>query len=457
MEEIIDIGGRRELFVDGYLVEELENARLKLHPPERREVVFQVRLPLENACTGCYNLCRDGERILMYYRGFYPLGEAYADHQESQTTGLAISDDGIHFERPNLGLVEFEGAKENNIVFRGYASHNFCVFRDDNPAVRSEQRFKAVGGGGRDNLHGFCSPDGIHWQPIQEGPLAVTGAFDSVNVPLWDPHAGCYRLFSRYFDDSPGQRVRAIQSCSSEDFIHWTEPQPHVYADGVPLEHFYTNATVPCPGAEQILLSFPMRFLPEREKDTGGMEYPGKGLSDGVFITSRDGVHWDRTFMEAWLRPGRDPRNWTHRSNTPAVGIVETAADEWSLYAAECYGWDDNRLRRLSMRPHGFASVHAGWPGGRLRTRPLVFAGDRLRLNYATSAAGSIGVEVQDEAGEVIDGFALADAEPLFGDELDAAVTWRGGDLAKLAGKPVRFCFALEDADLFALRVAISA
>jgi len=452
MKECVDIGSRRELFVDRFLIEEMEGAEMRLHPPEKREVVFQVRGPLENACTACYNICRDGERFLMYYRGFYPIGATQADGAESQTTGLLVSEDGINFERPVLGLVEFEGSKENNIVFRGYESHNFCVFRDDNPAAPEEQRFKGVGGGSRDNLHGFCSPDGVHWSRIQEGPLGVTGAFDSVNVPLWDPHAGCYRLFSRYFDESPGARVRAIQSCSSEDFVHWSEPVAHVYEEGVELEHFYTNATAPCPGAEHILVSFPMRFLPERERDTEGMDYPGKGLSDGVFISSRDGVHWDRTFMEGWLRPGRDRKNWTHRSNTPAVGIVETG-EEWSMYAAEHYGWPTNRLRRLAMRPHGFASVSAGRTGGTVLTRPLIFAGERLRLNYATSAAGSVQVEVRDEAGQPIDRFGFDDAALLFGDELDEEVVWKGGDLSGLAGQKVRFCFALEDADLFALRV----
>ena len=119
MKECVDIGSRRELFVDRFLIEEMADVEMKLHPPEKREVVFQVQEPLENACTGCYNLCRDGKRILMYYRGFYPIGESYADHQESQTTGLAFSEDGIHFERPNLGRIEVNGTKENNNVLRG--------------------------------------------------------------------------------------------------------------------------------------------------------------------------------------------------------------------------------------------------------------------------------------------------------------------------------------------------
>lgn len=285
------------------------------------------------------------------------------------------------------------------------------------------------------------------------GPLDITGAFDSVNVAFWDPHAQCYRIFSRYFEDRPSGGVRAIQSCLSDDFIHWTKPKPHVYAEGVPLEHFYTNATTPCPGAEHILLSFPKRFVPDRKRSTEGMDYPGGGLSDAVFISSRDGVHWDRTFMEAWIRPGLDQKNWTHRNCAPAVGILETASDEWSMYVSENYGWSTNRLRRVTIRPHGFASVHAGYHGGTMATRPLTFSGKTLRLNYATSAVGSVEVEIQDASGKPIEGFALSDMPPLYGDELDAAIQWKGGDLSTLSDKPVRFRFVLKDADLFALRV----
>lgn len=445
----IEIGARRELFIDRYLIEDLANARLHLHPPERKNIVLSVEQPLENACSACFNVIQDQDRVLIYYRGYHPVGRDLPDGwKETQTTNLLISEDGIHFERPNLGLLEAEGNTNNNLILRQYAAHNFCVFIDPNAPL--DQRFKAVGGSDKDNLHGFSSADGLHWSPVSEGPLAVKGKFDSVNVALWDPHAQCYRLFSRYLDESagPGQGIRAIQSCTSDDFIHWSEPVPHRYDDGIPLEHFYTNATLPCPGAEQILLSFPMRFVPDRTKNTEGMDYPGDGISDAVFMSSRDGTHWDRTFMEAWLRAGPETRNWTHRNQTPAVGIVETA-NEWSLYAASHYGWASNRLQRLAVRPHGFASVRAGYHGGEFTSKPLTLTGDALRLNYATSAIGSIRIEVQNAEGRIIEGFALEDSEPLFGDELDAA--WPA-DFSSLKGQNVRLRFVLQDADLFALR-----
>ncbi len=451
MTEAIDIGSRVEPFLDPFLMERSRGVNLRLHRPVRREVVLETDQPFESSTSGYYNLFRDGNRIRMYYRGYHPGKKDKADDRDTQTVNLAESTDGIHFERPAFGLYEHDGSKQNNIVWEGTEGHNFCGFRDESPACKEEERYKAVGG----YLFALASPDGIHWKRMQEDKLDVEGAFDSLNVAFWDPLMGCYRLFSRYFEPNPGGAggVRAIQSSTSDDFIHWTEPVPHQYGPEIPLEHFYTNATTPCPGAGHILLSFPKRFVPARTRDTEGMVYPSDGISDAVFMSSRDGVHWDRTFMEAWVRPGQDRRNWTHRSNMAATGIIETAPGEWSMYISEHYGWASNRLRRLTLRPHGLAAMHADYAGGEFVTKLLTFSGNRLHLNYATSAAGSIRVEIQDETAKPRENFALDDMEPIFGDELDAPVAWKsGGDLSALSGRPVRFRFVLQDADLFALR-----
>ncbi|MEO5802010.1 MAG: hypothetical protein ABIR24_00650, partial [Verrucomicrobiota bacterium] len=102
---------------------------------------------------------------------------------------------------------------------------------------------------------------------------------------------------------------------------------------------------------------------------------------------------------------------------------------------------------------HGFASVHANAAGGEFTTRPLTFTGKNLILNYATSATGSVQVEIQDENGKPLPNYSLADMELFFGDDLDAVVKWKKNqDLSSLIGKPVRFHFVLRDADLFALR-----
>jgi hypothetical protein len=440
-----EIGSRVEMFVDDWLIDRLRGARLRLHAPERREVVLEMNAVAEDYNAAYFNFFEDDGRIRMYYRG----SASDVENSEQQTVDYVESADGIRFTRPALGIVEIGGSAANHVVYRGLAGHNFCVFRDDNPTCPPDQHYKAVGGAW-EKLYGFVSPDGLHWRQLREEPLEVKGAFDSLNVAFWDGRRGCYRLFSRFF--TPGW-IRCIQSSVSEDFIHWSEPIPHDYGPNEELEQYYTNATVPCPGAEHMLLSFPKRFVPGRTKVSGGADYlaPGDGISDAVFMSSRDGVHWHR-FREAWVRPGLDERNWTHRNNMVARGIARTSDVEWSLYISEHYEWKTNRLRRLAIRPFGFVSLHADFSGGTCVTPPLTFTGSRLHLNYSTSAVGSVRVEVQDAAGKPVKGFRRRDMAPLFGDELNSVVQWKGGDLSALQGRPVRLKVELKDADLFALR-----
>jgi len=443
-KEPVALGTRVEMFVDDWLIDASHSpgtVSLQLTQPVKREIVLVTDKPWEGPDSAYFSVFQDGPLVRLYYRGIVPAG----DTSIGQVTCYAESPDGIHFTRPNLGLVEFEGSKENNIIYRGVEAHNFAPFRDANPAARPEERYKAMAGI-QSKLYAFVAPDGIHWTKMQADPVMTKGAFDSLNLSFWDDRTQNYRCFSRFFDGD----VRAIQSCTSTDFIHWADPVPNRYPKRAPKEHFYTNGTRPCPGAPHIYLSFPKRFVPERKKFA---DYKEIGVSDAVFLSSRDGENWDRTFLEAWVRPGPDNRNWTQRSNMPAWGIVQLDPTEFSMYITEHYEWPDHRLRRITVRRHGFASAHASAAGGEFTTRPVTFTGKNLILNYATSAAGAIQVEVQDAHGKPIEGRSLADMPVLFGDELDAVASWKSGsDLSSLIGKPVRFRFVMKDADLFALR-----
>ena len=91
--------------------------------------------------------------------------------------------------------------------------------------------------------------------------------------------------------------------------------------------------------------------------------------------------------------------------------------------------------------------------GGTFTTKPVVFAGHELVLNYATSAAGRLRVEITDLSGARLPGFELDNCPILFGDSIAEAVTWSGDpNLSALAGKPVRLKFELRDADLYAFQ-----
>jgi len=442
--EPIDIASRWELFVDEFLVAQKSGITHKLHDPIKREIVLTTDQPWEGMTCGYFSVIQDGKKVLMYYRG----SSGGSDHSDAQVTCVAESTDGIHFTRPKLGLIEAGGTKDNNVMWRGVESHNFSPFLDANPDTKPEERYKALGGvkqpgknwqqgetpGG---LYAFASADGIHWKKMKDTPVITKGAFDSQNLAFWDTTRERYTCFSRIFSN----KVRAVQSCTSTDFLSWSDGIPHRYAKDVPMEHFYTSATVPCPTAPHLFLSFPKRFITNRKKVP---EHEGPGVSDAVFMSSRDGVNWDRPFLEAWVRPGPDLKNWTDRNNMTANGII-TGDTEWSLYISEHYRHADHRIRRLSVRKQGFASMHADAKGGEFTTHPLKFTGKNLVLNYSTSAAGSIQIDALDDAGKVI-----ATMPELYGDDLEASVL----DVSKLAGQAIRLRVKMKDADLFALRFA---
>lgn len=442
----LDLGTRWELFVDDYLVAKKEGLALKLHEPVRREIVLTTDKPWEGPTCGYFSAIQDGKKVRLYYRG----SAGGSDHSDAQVTCFVESEDGIHFTRPKLGLIEAGGTKDNNIIWRGVESHNFAPFLDANPNAKPAERYKALGGvkqpgknwhqgetpGG---LYAFASQDGIHWKKMQDTPVITKGAFDSQNLAFWDVTRNRYASFSRIFTN----KVRAIQSMTSADFLSWSDGAAHQYAEGVPFEHFYTSATVPCPTAPHLFLSFPKRFATTREKVKGHVG--GKGVSDAVFMSSRDGTHWDRPFLEAWVRPGPDLQNWTERSNMTACGIYDPGDGEWSLYISEHYRHPDHRIRRLTVRKQGFASMHANAKGGSFTTKLIKVSGSKLLLNSATSATGSLVIEALDENGAV-----AAKSAEIYGDEFEANVL----DTSKLIGKAVTLRVTMKDADLYALRFA---
>ena len=130
------------------------------------------------------------------------------------------------------------------------------------------------------------------------------------------------------------------------------------------------------------------------------------------------------------------------------------APDELSFYASSGkWHGKGSIMTRHTLRQDGFVSASSPLSGGELMTRPLTFEGKQLSLNFATSAAGTIKVEIQTASGQPINGFRLQDADETFGDELDRTVSWRGStDVGKLAGQPVRLRITLSDADLYAIR-----
>ncbi len=458
---ICDVGSRRELFVDTFLIGRLTDARLELHHPQPAGVALKFDRPWEGVFSGYATVIKDGETYRLYYRGLPASSKGHADHSlATEVTCYAESRDGAMFARPNLRLFEVLGMRDNNVILaRSPACHNFSPFLDSRPGVPVGERFKAVGGTGKTGLLAFVSADGIHWQPLGDAPIITKGAFDSQNVVFWSESEGCYVCCFRTFKRVAGTRYRWISRATSPDFLHWSEPVEMDMGD-VPAEHYYTNQTHPYFRAPQIHVSIFARFMPGRRVVTPAQadeisvvgKYAGD-CSDAAFMTTRGGARYDRTFMESFIRPGPGLGNWVSRTNYPARGVVPTGPTEMSCYVQRRYAQPAHHLQRLTLRIDGFVSVHAPYGGGEMLTKPLTFRGTKLEVNYATSAAGSIRVEIQDASGKALPGYGLAEATELIGDRLDGVAHWQAGsDVSALAGRAVRLRFVMKDADLYSIR-----
>lgn len=474
-EAPIDIGQRRELFIDSFLIDRMTGeAELRLHHPVRREIAIVHDAPWEGNGGGYHTVFQDGGVYRMYYHAWqiplkgaqpHPLFIAYAE-----------STDGIHWIKPNLGLVEFEGSKDNNIVLaeiNGKECHDFAPFKDTNPATAPGEEYKAIGlGANPPGLYAFISSDAIHWAVANDRKPVMTGhPFDTQNITFWDPAIGKYRAYVRDFDNG----CRGIMTAVSDDFIHWSERE-WLQFPNAPKEQLYTNQVKPYYRAGHILIGFPARYvdrgwtaatraLPSFElREQRAVTNPryGTAVTDALFMTSRDGRSFHR-WDEAFIRPGlRTQHNWAYGDNYVAWHVVETDSTdddsprELSLYATESYfTGTSSRVRRYTIRIDGFASVFAPLGGGDITTKPLSFSGDMLTINFSTSAGGSVRVEIQDAAGNPAPGFSTEDCDEIFGDAIEYPVQWNGStSIGTLAGKPIRLRFVLKDADVFALRFA---
>jgi len=457
-QEVRDIGSRLELFVDDFLIERLNGTQLKLHEPHPAGVALRFDQPWEGSFTGYLTVLKDGDRFRMYYRGLATAGK---DGSTNECTCYAESTDGMVWAKPQLGLFELFGTRSNNVVLAHAApfSHNFAPFLDTRPGIPASDKFKALAGTSHSGLVAFASGDGLRWHKLRDAPVLAKGAFDSQNVAFWSEAESRYVAYFRTWTSGEFRGFRTVSRATSTNFLDWTSPVEMSLGD-TPREHLYTSQTHPYFRASHLYIATPMRFLPGRKALTDEQAAAlgvGKGYSsdcaDAVFMSSRGGNRYTRTFMEAFIRPGPDLGNWASRAGMTAQGVVPTSSIEMSLYKQAHYAQPSAHLIRYTLRTDGFASVNAPYRGGEMLTKPLKFSGRELVINFATSAAGSVKVELQDADGKPLPGFTLADAREQIGDEIERVVRWdSGADLSRLAGQPIRLRFVMKDADLYSLR-----
>jgi len=456
----LDLSGRLEPMVDSYLIEKSNGGvSMRLHTPIDRGRVMAFDQPWEGAFSGYATLIDDDGQFHLYYRGLPSAGQ---DGSTAEVTCYATSDDGLVWRKPELNLFPLEGYPTNNVVLAHQApfSHNFSPFLDRNPEP-GLYRFKALAGIASSGLKAFGSTDGMVWTPLGDEPVFKPDGWvlDSQNVSFWSVSEGKYLCYYR----SSVNGVRSIARASSRDFIHWQAEGQMVFSDTgtiVPSHHLYTSQTHPYFRAPHVYLATPARFFPGRqvlsEAEAREVQVHPKyynDTSDAGLMTSRGGLVYDRTHMEALLRPGMGPGNWVSRSNYPVLGIVQTSDTTMSLYTNQDYGQPTAHLHRYEFRLDGLSSWHAGNQPGWLLTKPFKANAQGVFFNYWTSASGYLKVECLDSDLEPINGYGADEATELIGNHINRLYRWQdGGQLRLPADGIIRLRIHLRDSDLYALR-----
>jgi len=261
------------------------------------------------------SLCfRDGDLYRMYYRGGnYKLTRTEYTEVHPLTYCFAESPDGIHWTKPDLGLVEFAGSKHNNIVLIGIGADFLRAVHRHEPRLPARREVQGhrqtVAAAGR-ACTSSGSPDGLHWSRVEDKPVITKGAFDSQNLAFWDTTRHEYRVYFRDFREG-----RDIKTSTSPDMMTWSEPTWLDYAPGRSGE-LYTNQILPYYRAPHVFLGFPTRYvdrgwtpsheylpqLDHRHVRAGPSPREGSAVTEGMFMSSHDGQHfsiWPEAFPAA--------------------------------------------------------------------------------------------------------------------------------------------------------------
>ena len=502
----IFIGGRRELFLDDFLIASLnKGAQRMLHHPEIREVVMDFNEGTEDSNATAYvSIVKDNDRYLIYYRAGGRQPTPSSRRVNRYFLCVAETRDGKIFNRCEVNLLpEAPNAVLNNDMTDDIPPSpevNICpavstVFKDTNPDCLPEERFKMLVADESNcpdkmnpkkynGLYLFVSPDGFRFTRKSKERFALDKKvfYDSAHQAFFDHSIGEYRLYMRHFGKIYGECRRNIVTCRTRDFVEFHDIEVLKYDRKFHRlfkedQNLYTNNIEPYFRAPHIMLGFPGRYYDSEEWNNSFLNLPdldlrtfrsnwslraGMALTETLLITSRDGLNF-KGFGEAFMRPGPQTQgtSWMYGDMFFAGGMIPTksdigygAPDELSFYYIEAYASEGScRLRRCSLRMDGFVSINFPASWGRMVTKPFVFEGCRLTLNLAGGAFGRFKVGFLDENGDFIPGYSLDDALPSTGDALDLTAYWKhGSDVSPLSGRKVSMVIEARDCDLYSMQ-----
>jgi len=487
----IPLGNRKHLFIDDALVASRQDVSFSVHPPR---LTGRVIDPPPGHFTKHVTVLEDDDGLLrMYYEG------------PGDTLAVMTSRDGVHWEMPDLGQGEYNGAR--NIAIRDKVRNTGTVFVD--PNAPREQRWKFVGGFTGRSIYGYSSPDGWRFRrhPTSLLPLAA----GSQSFFFYDEQRQAYIAYMRSMIASTpgGATQREFVWTSVKDLLKpWPftpitaertaeiarskrlrSPQPW-YLDNGPLApaglglefpvvfgpdpaldppatDVYVLKVVKYPWALDAYLAFPgiyFHYQDDGPKTRQALGTKARGLGSGVVETqlavSRDGVKWTRYPRPVYVGLGKHD-GLEARMIYMAQGLVRRGDEIWQYYLVDAEyhstwtpGPPRRGIYRTVQRLDGFVSIDAPYTGGTFTTKPFTFSGNRLVLNIDTAAAGYGQVGILDGDGRPIAGYGVDDCLYINGDSVRMPVEWQGQgvDLSALQGKSIRLMFRMRGASLYALQ-----
>ncbi len=483
----MNIGTRKQLFIDERFVETSEGLRFCMNPPHQHpDPVLVGDRPWEKLGICSYNtVMKEGDRgFRLWYGAMLKTG---LPQEGAIRLGYAESEDGLHWTKPTLGLISYEGSKENNLVAplqERQSMQGATVYRDDRAPEKERYKLwskfqptdKQIEAGVLPGLWAMRSPDGLHWEECEDQPNPKDQLCDTQNMLFWDDRIGEYVGYTRVRETqrleeaavAEGKgKYRSMGRIASPDFRTWSKtqivleadaedlniPVPYQRDDPRPNIDYYTSCAMKYVDAEDVYVMMPSAFYHWGEED-----YPA--TMDIQLLTSRDGIQWERRGeRKPFLRLGFDggaeagmifANPW----------LIPMGNELWLYYVGTSYTHGSkggelgrNGLFLSTMRRDGFISLDAEHGGGAFSTPILEFSGDHLEVNFDGSAGGWLKVEIQDANGKPLPGYALSDADGLRGNAIHKTVTWQGrSEIGGLAGHTVRLRFVMRDAKLYAFQ-----
>lgn len=446
----VPIGKEPQLFVDDDMVAKQSGLTRAIHACRKLpKPVLESEFPWEGD---------DGDsRVYLYGTVLRDAesGEFRMWYNRLSRELFATSKDGIHWERPRLGLVDLGGSRENNIVMIKFHSPSFILdSRETDPA----KRYKMLGSMGSKGYGVAFSADGLRWHPYPVNP--VLRGSDTCTLAQ-DPRTQEFLAFHKIHASHRGHSRRLVWLAASRDMQTWSEPRlvmapdeiddAQTRADGGLWSEFYNMSAFPRGGQFLGLVThFRYRGKPPEE---GPGQSPADGPIDVQLVHSRDGREWRRLAERVPVIPN-GPHDYDAGCILGVANQPVIVGDEmWIYYTAinTTHGGSLPKkkitIARAAWRLDGFVSLDAGDEQGVVETIPLQPAGDRLAVN-ADASKGELRVEVLDASGKPIAGYEAESCVPITEDSVRRPVRWKEKDQLP-AGKPIRLRFLMRNAQLF--------